>query len=76
MTALQKTFRGRCKHCNGDGQVTTIVDGASILSLTVQNMGNKIEAIKAVRTLYPVLGLKEAKDFVEYSIAYIENFTD
>ena len=68
---MQKAFYGRCNHCNGGGKAKTTIDSDKVLNIALQNMSNKIDAIKEVRTLYPILGLKNAKDLVEHSMEYV-----
>ena len=66
-----KEFYAECGSCHGEGKKKYVVSGHQILNLTVEHIDNKIEAIKAVRTAYNILGLKEAKELVEHSLEYV-----
>ena len=68
---MQKAFYGDCNHCHGGGKAKTTIDSDKVLNIALQNMSNKITAIKEVRTVYPILGLKNAKDLVEHSMEYV-----
>ena len=68
---MQKAFYGNCDHCGGGGKAKTTIDSDKVLNIALQNMSNKITAIKEVRTVYPILGLKSAKDLVEHSMEYV-----
>ena len=68
---MQKAFYGDCNHCHGGGKAKTTIHSDKVLNIALQNMSNKITAIKEVRTIYPILGLKSAKDLVEHSMEYV-----
>jgi len=69
---MKREFFSVCKECNGHGNQKIVVDGQKILSLTEDSLGDKINAIKAVRAEFPILTLREAKYLVEHSIYYID----
>ena len=61
-----------CNECNGTGYSQTATSMERIQNIVIQNMDNKIKAIKEVRSVTN-LQLREAKDLVETCMVYIQN---
>ena len=64
-----RNFEGRtsCKYCGGRGFISLNIDMAEFIDIVDEgglSTGNKIQAIKDVRTKWDV-GLKDAKNMVE-----------
>jgi len=79
---MEFKIEGHCETCNGTGKAILPIQAEDILAVVLNNYNTdgatedlgfqKIPAIRQLREQYPI-GLKDAKELVERSLAYIDS---